>query len=191
MNSRSERTASSPTMEELKARQQTALQANMSKATNLQKSVMLTESNWTGLTNAVELTGQAVIKLQETAEQLITAQQMDEKLSAQVSSLLEQHNEAIQEMRNAVRELTAVNAKSLEQMRKAMTDTVNSTKWQMECELKDFKSQVGSASGYYSSQISQATDSLRESANTMHLQMYLPTIILVLWELVRHLFLRG
>lgn len=121
----------------------------------------------------------------------MTAQQLDEKLSAQVSSLLEQHSEAVQDMRDAVRELAAVNARSLEQMRRTMTGELTEVRSQVSAELKDFKSQAGRASENFSSQVSRAADSLSASANTMHLQMYLPTIILVLWELVRHLFLRG
>lgn len=72
-----------------------------------------------------------------------------------------------------------------------MTDTVNATKWQQETMLKDFKSQVGSARENYYSQLSSVTDTLKESVNSMRRKMYLPTIILVLWELVRYLFLRG
>lgn len=191
MSLRSEQTTGTPTLAELKARQQMALQANMNKATNLQKSVMLTEDNWTGLIRAVELTGQSVLRLQEMAEHLMTSEQMDEKLSAQVSSLLAQHTQAVTEMRNAVEKLAAVSTESLEQMRQAMTDTVNRTARQMEAELKNFRSQVGRTREDLSTDISRARDTLDESASSMMWKMYLPTVILVLWELVRYLFLRG
>lgn len=191
MSLRSEQVAGTPTLAELKARQQMVLQANMNKATNLQKSVMLTEDNWTGLTRAVELTGQSILRLQEMAEHMMTSEQMDEKLSAQVSSLLAQHAEAVTEMRNAVEELAAVSTESLEQMHQAMTDTVNRTARQMETELKNFQSQVGRTREDLSTDISRARDTLDKSASSMMWKMYLPTVILVLWELVRYLFLRG
>ena len=191
MNSKFERGTTTPNMEDLKAMQQTALRANLDKASNIQKSITLTEANWTGLTNAVELTGQAVLKQQETMERLISAEQMAEMLKAQLDSLTAEHAGAIREMRSAVRELTEVSAESWEQMRQIMTDTVNATKWQQETMLKDFKSQVGSARENYYSQLSSVTDTLKESVNSMRRKMYLPTIILVLWELVRYLFLRG
>lgn len=41
----------------------------------------------------------------------------------------------------------------------------------------------------FSSKLSKARDSMEDSANRVQWQLYLPTIILVLWELVRHLFL--
>lgn len=191
MNSKFERGTTTPSMEDLKAMQQTALRANLDKASNLQKSITLTEANWTGLTNAVELTGQAVLKQQETMERLISAEQMDEMLKAQLASLTAEHAEAIWEMRSAVRELTEIGAESWEQMSPTMADTVNATKRQQETMLKDFKSQVGSARENYYSQLSSVTDTLKESVNSMRRKMYLPTIILVLWELVRYLFLRG
>lgn len=191
MNSKFERGTTTPSVEDLKAMQQTALRANLDKASNIQKSITLTEANWTGLTNAVELTGQAVLKQQETMERLISAEQMAEMLKAQLDSLTAEHAGAIREMRSAVRELTEVSAESWEQMRQIMTDTVNATKWQQETMLKDFKSQVGSARENYYSQLSSVTDTLKESVNSMRRKMYLPTIILVLWELVRYLFLRG
>ena len=57
--------------------------------------------------------------------------------------------------------------------------------------LKEFQSQAGKISETYSSRLSRAEDTLRESANSIRWKMYIPTIILVLWELVRHLWLRG
>ncbi len=56
---------SSP-MDELLAMQQSALQVNLNKASNIQKAVTLTESNWMGLTQAMELTGNSILKAQET-----------------------------------------------------------------------------------------------------------------------------
>ena len=57
--------------------------------------------------------------------------------------------------------------------------------------LKEFQSQAGKISETYSLRLSRAEDTLRESANSIRWKMYIPAIILVLWELVRHLWLRG
>ena len=106
MNSTSERNFTRPSMEEMKAMQQkTTFARNMEKAGNIQKAVTLTEENWTGLTKAVEQTGQTALELKESMEHLLTGEQMDEKLKAQVQALLEQHRTAISEMQTAVREL--------------------------------------------------------------------------------------
>ena len=106
MNSTSERNYTRPSMEEMKAMQQkTTFARNMEKAGNIQKAVTLTEENWTGLTKAVEQTGQTALELKESMEHLLTGEQMDEKLKAQVQTLLEQHRTAISEMQMAVREL--------------------------------------------------------------------------------------
>ena len=56
MNSAFEHSNTRPSMADMKAMQQTALSRNIDKAGNIQKAVTLTEENWTGLTNAVELT---------------------------------------------------------------------------------------------------------------------------------------
>ena len=57
--------------------------------------------------------------------------------------------------------------------------------------LKEFEKQVGRANEKYSFNLSEATASMHRFANRIRWQMYLPTIILVLWELVRHLLLLG
>lgn len=169
--------------------QQTALSRNIDKAGNIQKAVTLTEENWTGLTDAVELTGQSVLQLQESVEHLITDEQMDAKLKAQVQSLMEQHRTAISEMQLEVQKLTESSTSHWTQMENNVERTLNRIQRDQETALKEFGKQVGRASAEYSTELSRASDSVKRSASRIHLQMYLPTIILVVWELVRHLFL--
>ena len=190
MNSTFERNKSQTSMEDLKAMQQkTTFARNMEKAGNIQKAVTLTEENWTGLTKMVEQTGQSVLQLQESVEHLLTDEQMDAKLKTQVQMLMLKHSEAISGIQSAVRELNETSARRWEQMESTMTDSLSRMRQQHETALKEFGKQVGKASENYSSELSRATDSVKESVNRIKWQMYLPTIILVLWELVRHLFL--
>ena len=142
MNSNFEQKNTKPTMAEMQAMQKTALRRSMDKAGNIQKSITLTEENWTGLTSAVEMTGQSVLKLQESVGHLLTDEQMDTMLKAQVQLMMAEHMTAISEMQKAVRELNESNSRHWTQVQNSVTD-----------------------------------------------RLYLPTIILVLWELVRHLFL--
>ena len=67
--------------------------------------------------------------------------------------------------------------------------TLNRMQRDQEVALKEFGKQVGRASEDFSSKLSRATDSVEDSANRVQWQLYLPTVVLVLWELVRHLFL--
>ena len=190
MNSTSERNFTRPSMEEMKAMQQkTTFARNMEKAGNIQKAVTLTEENWTGLTNAVEQTGQTALELKESMEHLLTGEQMDKKLKAQMQTLLEQHRTAISEMQMAVRELNESSVVHWNRIVEFTEDSLRATKQAQETALKEFGKQVGRASENYSSELSGATDFVKESVNRIKWQMYLPTIILVLWELVRHLFL--
>lgn len=189
MNSTFERSNTRPSMADMKAMQQTALSRNIEKAGNIQKAVTLTQENWTGLTNAVELTGQSVLRLQESVEHLLTDEQMDAKLKAQVQSLMEQHRTSIAEMQTAVQELNESSTRHWTQMENSVERTLNRMQRNHEAALKEFGKQVGRASAEYSTELSRASDSVRESASRIQLQMYLPTIILVVWELVRHLFL--
>ena len=189
MKSTFERSNTRPSMADMKAMQQTALSRNIEKAGNIQKAVTLTQENWTGLTNAVELAGQSVLRLQESVEHLLTDEQMDAKLKAQVQSLMEQHRTSISEMQTAVQELNESSTKHWTQMENSVERTLNRMQRDHEAALKEFGKQVGRASAEYSTELSRASDSVRESASRIQLQMYLPTIILVVWELVRHLFL--
>ena len=76
-------------------------------------------------------------------------------------------------------------------MQEAMQETRAASQWESEKLLKEFQSQAGKISETYSLRLSRAEDTLRESANSIRWKMYIPTITLVLWELVRHLWLRG
>ena len=189
MNSAFEHSNTRPSMADIKGMEQTALTRHIYKAGNIQKAVTLTEENWTGLTNAVELTGQSVLQLQESVEHLLTDEQMDAKLKAQVQSLMEQHRTAISEMQSEVQKLTESSTRHWTQMENNVERTLNRIQRDHEAALKEFGKQVGRASAEYSTELSRASDSVRESASRIQLQMYLPTIILVVWELVRHLFL--
>lgn len=190
MNSTSERNFTRPSMEEMKAMQQkTTFARNMEKAENIQKAVTLTEENWTGLTKAVEQTGQTALELKESMEHLLTGEQMDEKLKAQVQTLMEQHRTAISEMQTAVRDLNESSVVHWNRIVEFTEDSLRAIKQAQETALKEFGKQVGRASENYSSELSRATDSVKESVKQIRWQMYLPTVILVLWELVRHLFL--
>lgn len=190
MNSTFEQNKSQASMEDLKAMQQkTTFARNMEKAGNIQKAVTLTEENWTGLTKAVEQTGRTALELKESMEHLLTGEQMDEKLKAQVQTLLEQHRTAISEMQMAVRELNESSVIHWNRIVEFTEDSLRATKQAQEAALKEFGKQVGRASENYSFELSRATDSVKESVKQIRWQMYLPTIILVLWELVRHLFL--
>ena len=192
MNSTYEHNKSQTSMEDLKAMQtKAAFARNMEKAGNVQKAVTLTEENWTGLTNAVEQTGQSVLQLQESVAHLLTDEQMDAKLKAQVQMLMLKHSESISGMQTAVRELNESSVVHWNRIVEFTEDSLRATKQAQETALKEFGKQVGSASERYSSELSEVTDTLKRSARRVQWQMYLPTVILVLWELVRHLFLLG
>ena len=186
MNSNFEQKNTQPTMAEMQAMQKAALRRSMDKAGNIQKSITLTEENWTGLTSAVELTGQSVLKLQESVGHLLTDEQMDAMLKEQVQMLLAEHSTAVTAMQTAVQELNESSTRHLRQVQKSMTDSLNTMRRDQEAALKEFGKQVGRASEEFSSKLSRATDSMEDSANRVQWQLYLPTVVLVLWELVRH-----
>ena len=163
----------------------------MDKAGNIQKAITLTEENWTGLTTAVEMTGQSVLKLQESVSHLLTDEQMDAMLKAQLQSLLAEHSAAVVEMKRTVAELNRSSTEYWQRMQRTATESLNDLQREQTQALKEFEKQVGRASERYSSELSATTDSIKQSANRIRCQMYLPSIILVLWELMRHLLLRG
>ena len=90
-----------------------------------------------------------------------------------------------------VQELLEASRENLQWMQEEMQETRAASQRESEKLLKEFQSQAGKISETYSSRLSRAEDTLRESANSIRWKMYIPTIILVLWELVRHLWLRG
>ena len=117
-------------MDELLAMQQSALQANLNKASNIQKAVTLTEANWMGLTQAMELTGNYILKAQETLERLPTTQEMDALLSGQASNLTAAHTEAVQQIQQTVQELLGTSRENLRWMQEAMQETRAASRWE-------------------------------------------------------------
>ena len=90
-------------------------------------------------------------------------------------------------MQKAVRELNESNTHHWVQMQNSMKEDLNTMRQEQTETLKKFERQVGRASEKYSSELSEGTTSMKHSANLLQWQLYLPTILLVLWELVRHL----
>ena len=191
MNSTLEKRNTQATMEEMKVMQQTALSRSIDRAANIQKAITLTEANWTGLIEALELTGRSALKLQDIMDQLITNEDMDMMLKAQVKSLMGQYQTAVSNMQTAAAELNKSCAAHLKRTEDAIDLSLSRMQRDQETLLKEFEKQVGRANEKYSFNLSEATASMYRSANRIHWQMYLPTIILVLWELVRHLLLLG
>ena len=144
-----------------------------------------------GLTQAMKLTGNSILKAQETLERLPTTQEMNTLLAGQSGNLTAAHTEAVQQIQKTVQELLEASRENLRWMQEEMQETRAASQRESEKLLKEFQSQAGKISETYSSRLSRAEDTLRESANSIRWKMYLPTIALVLWELARYLFLRG
>lgn len=150
-------------MDELLAMQQSALQANLNKASNIQKAVTLTEANWMGLTQAMELTGNSILKAQETLERLPTTQEMETLLAGQAGNLTAAHTEAVQQIQKTVQALLETSRENLQWMQEEMQETRAARQRESEKLLKEFQSQAGKISETYSSRLSRAEDTLRES----------------------------
>ena len=104
---------------------------------------------------------------------------------------MEQHRLAVEMMQTAVRDLNGSSVIHWNRIVEFTEDSLRETKQAQETALKEFGKQVGRASERHSSELSEVTDMLKRSARRVQWQMYLPTVVLVLWELVRHLFLLG
>ena len=111
-------------MDELLAMQQSALQANLNKAPNIQKAVTLTEANWMGLTQAMELTGNSILKAQETLERLPTTQEMNTLLAEQAGNLTAAHTEAVQQIQKTVQALLETSRENLQWMQEEMQEKI-------------------------------------------------------------------
>lgn len=150
------------------------MRKDMDKARNIQKAVTLTEENWLGLASAVEQTGRAVLDTKEAVTQLPTAQQTEQLMQEQVRQLMQSHAEMVQQLRQEVQTLRAQSEAHSREMQRQQTEAT-----------KEFAKQVGSASERFSSELSEAQEQLTDCTKKVRWQMYLPTAILVLWELVR------
>ena len=166
MNSESEKKS----LSELKAQ----AQRNLDVAKQTTNYVSVPERSWT-----------ALIQLQQTQINMLGSIAESLKTLATWSDLSDMQEEQL-------RELTA-HAEQTEQTLTEFQETLQAQAEQIQAatttSMEKFRSQVGKASERFPQQLSTAEQTAKRSLKKLILASLIPTILLIIWELVRHIWL--
>ena len=166
MNSESERASWS----ELKAQSQ----RNLDVAKQTTRFVSVPERSWTAL---IQLQQTQINMLSSIAESLKTLatwndlSDMQEEQLTQLTAHAEQTEQTLTEFQETLQQ----------QAEQIQTATLTS--------METFRSQVGNASESFSQQLSSEKQTVKRSSRKLILVSLIPTILLIIWELIRHIWL--
>ena len=166
MNSESERKSS----ETLKAQ----AKMNLERAAQTATFIAVPEKAWTALIQTQKNQFEMLNMLLERTKTLATwsdLSDMQEEQLAQLTARAEQTEQTLTEFQETL------------QAQAEQIQTVTSTS------MESFQSQVGKASESFSQQLYSVEQTAKRSLKRMILASLIPTILLIIWELVRHIWL--
>ena len=167
MNSESEKKS----LPELKAQ----AQRNLDVAKQTTRFVSVPERSWT-----------AMVQLQQTQINMLGSIAESLKTLATWSDLSDMQEEQLAQM--------TAHAKKTEQTLTAFQETLQAQTEQIQTAtstlMESFQSQAGNASESFSQQLSSEEQTAKRSLKKLILASLIPTILLIIWELIRHIWLQ-
>ena len=166
MNSGSEKKA----LPELKAQ----AQRNLDVAKQTEPFVSVPERSWTALIQLQQTQINMLSSIVESLKTLATwndLSDMQEELLTQLTAHAEQTEQT----------LTAFQETRQEHAEQIQTATLTS--------METFRSQAGKASESFSQQLSSEEQRVKRSVKKLIMASLIPTILLIIWELIRHIWL--
>lgn len=148
----------------------------ISKAEAVQPTVAVMEPNWKAM---IESQKAQVNTLGEILEQLGTLT-TEEQLMAHMNMQLRLLKEDGQASREA-----------MEQYRQTLMREAQNTTDSMESTMKSLEKQVGKMSEEFGNAISQEQERMKNTSKKLFWISMIPSLILVVWELTRHIWLLG
>ena len=167
MNSESEKKS----LPELKAQ----AQRNLDVAKQTTSFVSVPERSWTALIQLQQNQIKMLGSIAESLKTLATWSDLSDMQEEQLAQLTA-HAEQTEQTLTAFQEMLQAQAEQIQ--------TVTSTS------METFQSQVGKASESFSQQLSTVEQTVKRSLKKLILVSLIPTILLIIWELIRHIWLR-
>ena len=148
----------------------------LTQAENVQRNVTITEQNWNGLINSQKLQVKTMGEVLEKLDTLTT----EEKLKADMERQLQILREDGQDSREA-----------MEQYRQTLMREAQNTTSTMQDTMKSLERQVGKMSEEFGNAILQEQERMKNTSKKLFWISMIPSLILVVWELTRHIWLLG
>ena len=148
----------------------------ISKAEAVQPTVAVMEPNWKAMIESQKMQVKTLGEIQEYLDTLTTEKQLVEHMNMQLRLLREDGKNS---------------REAMEQYRQTLTREVQNTTSTMQDTMKSMERQVGKMSEEFGRAISQEQERMKHTSKKLFWISMIPSLILVVWELTRHIWLLG
>lgn len=146
----------------------------ISKAEAVQPTVAVMEPNWNALITSQKMQVKTLGEILEKLDTLTTEERLVEYMERQLQ-ILRQDGER--------------SAQSLEQYRQTLTLEVKNTALQMKDLTIELEKQIGKTSEEFGKAVLQEREQMKRTSRKLLWISMIPSLILTIWELVRHIWL--
>ena len=148
----------------------------ISKAEAVQPTVAVMEPNWKAMIESQKAQVKTLVEIQEYLDTLTTEKQLLVYMDRQLEIL---------------RQDGQTSAEAMEQYRQTLMREAQNTTTAMETTMKSLEKQVGKMSEEFGKAISQEQERMKNTSKKLFWISMIPSLILVVWELTRHIWLLG
>ena len=148
----------------------------ISKAEAVQPTVAVMESNWKAMIESQKMQVKTMIEILEKLDTLTTEERMRAFMDMQLQVL---------------RTDGRASAEAMEQYRQTLMREVQNTTSTMQDTMKSLERQAGKMSEEFGKAILQEQERMKNTSKKLFWISMIPSLILVVWELTRHIWLLG
>ena len=148
----------------------------ISKAEAVQPTVAVMESNWKAMIESQKAQVKTLVEIQEYLDTLTTEKQLLVYMDRQLEIL---------------RQDGQTSAEAMEQYRQTLMREAQNTTSSMQDTMKSLERQVGKMNEEFGRAILQEQERMKNTSKKLFWISMIPSLILVIWELMRHIWLLG
>ena len=148
----------------------------ISKAEEVQPTVAVMEPNWKAMIESQKAQVKTLVEIQEYLDTLTTEKQLLVYMDRQLEIL---------------RQDGQTSAEAMEQYRQTLTREAQNTTSTMQDTMKSLERQAGKMNEEFGKAISQEQERMKNTSKKLFWISMIPSLILVIWELTRHIWLLG
>ena len=148
----------------------------ISMAASVQPTVAVTEKNWAAMIDSQKMQVDTLGKILEYLGTMTTNEQLVSYMNQQLEIL---------------RSDGRASAEAMEQYQQMLMREAQNTTEAMETTMKSLEKQVGKMNEEFGKAISQEQERMKNTSKKLFWISMIPSLILVVWELTRHIWLLG
>ena len=158
------------------AEMRAAQRERLSQAETATPAVVVTEKNWTAMIESQKMQIKTLGEIQEYLDTLTTEERMRAFMDMQLQVL---------------RTDGKASAETMEQYRQTLMREAQNTTSTMQDTMKSMEQQVGKMNEEFGRAILQEQERMKNTSKKLFWISMIPSLILVVWELTRHIWLLG